>query len=101
MSPRSKSAPVSEPAGPVFTVDELAAEAPPMQSCPHPLGSWARDEWRLAWYASRQSDMKQCCVCQQFKPATREYFNADTMRVDGLRSECKPCRRGRHRKPVE
>ena len=36
--------------------------------------------------------MKQCSRCEQFLPATTDYFHAHTMRKSGLYSMCKECR---------
>lgn len=39
------------------------------------------------------SNIKVCCVCEQEKPASLEYFHARKGSDDGLRCDCKQCRK--------
>lgn len=42
--------------------------------------------------------MKYCCVCEEEKPATIEYFHRRSGSDDGLRCDCKTCRKNKNLK---
>ena len=42
---------------------------------------------------NKYETMKKCCVCEQNFPATLEYFHARSSSEDGLRCDCKSCRK--------
>jgi hypothetical protein len=42
---------------------------------------------------------KRCSKCRRFFPATLEFFNKDKKHTDGLRSDCKECRKSPNQRP--
>jgi len=42
--------------------------------------------------------MKKCTKCGEIKPATAEYFNRDRTKKDGIRTQCRECRREYYQK---
>src|ERR1017187_2908304 len=42
--------------------------------------------------------LKRCCTCEQFLPATTEYFHADHRASSGFISQCRKCRQLKRRK---
>lgn len=43
-------------------------------------------------YTPDSTPLKQCSKCQEYKPATADFFNRDIRRRDGLDPHCKACK---------
>ena len=75
----------------VFTLEELLADAPP--PCPHKPLSWEATDWNATWHRQRSARTKVCSRCRVRLPADDACFGRDSYRLDGLRSECRTCRK--------
>jgi len=55
----------------------------------------AEENWKfnLMWDKVKTNiNWKRCSKCEEFKPATKEYFSPDESKIDGLKYICRNCR---------